>query len=59
MKRDRERAIQYAYTRYGQPGEAMCANVITYRGRSAAREVGKVLSFDEDTLTRLTKSVGS
>ena len=31
----------------------MTANVITYRGRSAAREVGKVLGFDEETLDRL------
>ncbi|RRA48312.1 error-prone DNA polymerase [Acidipila sp. EB88] len=56
---DRERAIQYVYTRYGQLGAAMCANVITYRGRSAAREVGKSLGFDEATLTRLTRLVGS
>ena len=33
--------------RYGRHGAAMTANVITYRGRSAAREVGKVLSLDE------------
>ena len=50
----RERAIQYVYTRYGQLGAAMTANVITYRGRSAAREVGKVLDFDADTLGRLS-----
>ena len=39
----RERAIQYVYQRYGQLGAAMTANVITYRGRSAAREIGKAL----------------
>lgn len=50
---DRERAIQYVYERYGQLGAAMCANVITYRGRSAAREVGKSLGFDADMQTRL------
>ncbi len=33
--------------------------MITYRGRSAAREVGKSLGFDEETLTRLTRLVGS
>ena len=33
----RERAIQYVYKRYGKLGAAMTANVITYRGRSAAR----------------------
>lgn len=56
---DRERAIQYVYDRYGQLGAAMCANVITYRGRSAAREVGKALGFDADMQTRLTRLVGS
>src|SRR5438093_4395199 len=55
----RERAIQYVYERYGKLGEAMTANVITYRGRSAAREVGKVLGFDLDTLTRLSSLVSS
>ena len=56
---DREKAIQYVYDRYGQLGAAMCANVITYRGRSAAREVGKSLGFDADMQTRLTRLVGS
>jgi len=50
----RERAIQYVYERYGKLGAAMTANVITYRGRSAAREVGKVLAFDDETLGRLS-----
>ena len=50
----RERAIQYVYQRYGRHGAAMTANVITYRGRSAAREVGKVLGFPEDTVARLS-----
>jgi error-prone DNA polymerase len=49
----RERAIQYVYERYGKLGAAMTANVITYRGRSAAREVGKALGFDDETLSRL------
>ena len=49
----REKAIQYVYERYGKLGAAMTANVITYRGRSAAREVGKALDFDEETLGRL------
>jgi error-prone DNA polymerase len=55
----RERAIQYVYARYGKLGAAMCANVITYRGKSAAREVGKVLSFDPETLDRLSSLVGA
>jgi error-prone DNA polymerase len=50
----RERAIQYVYGRYGKLGAAMTANCITYRGRSAAREVGKVLGFDNETLGRLS-----
>jgi len=53
----REKAIQYVYERYGKLGAAMTANVITYRGRSAAREAGKVLGFDDQTLSRLSKLV--
>jgi error-prone DNA polymerase len=53
----REKAIQYVYDRYGKLGAAMTANVITYRGRSAAREAGKVLGFDTETLDRLSKLV--
>src|SRR5580658_3422987 len=50
----RERVIQHVYTRYGERGAAMTANVITYRGRSAAREVGKVLGFQSSTLDSLS-----
>lgn len=53
----RERVIQYVYQRYGTHGAAMTANVITYRGRSAAREVGKAMGFDEGTITRLSSLV--
>ena len=55
----RERVIQYVYERYGKLGAAMTANVITYRGRSAAREMGKVLDFDEESIGRLSSLVGS
>ena len=55
----REQAIQYVYERYGKLGAAMTANVITYRGRSAAREIGKALSFNPETLNRLTSLVGA
>ncbi|HEY6342326.1 MAG TPA: error-prone DNA polymerase [Bryobacteraceae bacterium] len=51
----RERALQYVYERYGKLGAAMTANVITYRGRSAVREAGKVLGFDEATIDSLAK----
>src|ERR1017187_5345332 len=50
----RERAIQYVYQRFGKLGAAMTANVITYRGRSAAREVGKALGFEFTSLERLS-----
>ena len=55
----RERVIQHVYAQYGAHGAAMTANVITYRGRSAAREVGKSLGFDVETLGRLSGLVGS
>jgi error-prone DNA polymerase len=55
----RERVIQYVYQRYGKLGAAMTANVITYRGRSAAREVGKALGYDEPTVARLASLAGS
>ncbi|HEY1925506.1 MAG TPA: error-prone DNA polymerase [Candidatus Acidoferrum sp.] len=55
----RERAIQYVYERYGKLGAAMTANVITYRGKSAAREIGKALSFDPETLARLASLVSA
>ena len=53
----REQAIQYVYQRYGELGAAMAANIITYRGKSAAREVGKALGFDQESLGRLTSLV--
>ncbi len=55
---EREKVIQYLYKLYGERGAAMTANVNTYRGRSAAREIGKVLGFDEDTISRLSAIVG-
>jgi error-prone DNA polymerase len=51
----RERVIQHVYEKYGQRGAAMTANVITYRSKSAAREVGKALSLDEERVDRLAK----
>lgn len=55
----REQAIQYVYRRYGELGAAMTANVITYRGKSAAREVGKALGFDPESLQRLSALVAN
>ena len=53
----RESVIQHVYRRYGQLGAAMTANVITYRGRMAAREAGKVMGFEVGTLDTLSKLV--
>src|SRR5437879_12283292 len=54
----REAVIQEIYRRYGKHGAAMTANVITYRGRSAAREIGKALNFSTSILERLSKLLG-
>ena len=51
----REKVIQYVYQRYGERGAAMTANVITYRTRSAAREIGKALGFSLEQVDRLSK----
>jgi error-prone DNA polymerase len=53
----RERVIQYLYQRYGERGAAMTANVITYRSRMAAREMGKALGFDPETLDKVSAAV--
>src|SRR6267378_2738417 len=55
----REAAIQYVYRRYGRLGAGMTANVISYRGRSAAREVGKALGLPRDMQDRLARLVES
>jgi error-prone DNA polymerase len=43
--RDRERVLQYVYERYGREHAAMVCEQITYRGRSAVRDVARVLGF--------------
>src|ERR1700733_2493692 len=55
----RERVIQYVYQRYGERGAAMTANVITYRNRMAAREMGKALGFDPETLAKISAAVAT
>jgi len=49
----REKVIQHVYRRYGAQGAAMTANVITYRARSASREIGKVLGLPQEELDRV------
>ncbi|MGH7303739.1 MAG: error-prone DNA polymerase [Candidatus Rokuibacteriota bacterium] len=55
----REAVIQHVYRRYGRLGAGMAANVITYRGRSAAREVGQALGLPADMRDRLAKLVAN
>ena len=50
----REEVIQYLYRKYGAHGCALTANVITYRGRSAVRDIGKVLGLDNEVLDKLS-----
>ena len=52
----REEVIQYLYGKYGRHRTALAATVITYRTRSAVRDVGKALGFDADTVDALAKS---
>jgi error-prone DNA polymerase len=44
----REEVIQYVYERYGRRHAAQVANVITYRPRSAVRDVGKAFGFSQE-----------
>jgi error-prone DNA polymerase len=52
---DREAVIQRVYKDYGRRGAGMTANVISYRGKSAVREVGKTFGFGPDVLDRLSR----
>ncbi len=51
----RERTIQYVYERYGPHGVGMTATVITYRTRSAFREMGKVLGMSAEACDKISK----
>lgn len=53
----RERVIQYVFGRYGERGAAMTANVITYRARSAMREVGRALGMPEEVLSKVSRQL--
>jgi error-prone DNA polymerase len=54
----REEVIQHVYKKYGARGCAMTANVITYRPRSAVREVGKALGLGPNEIDRIAKRIG-
>ena len=55
----RESVIQEVYRRYGERGAAMTANVITYRGKSAMREIGKALNLPVDMMDRFSRLFAS
>ncbi|RMH53917.1 MAG: error-prone DNA polymerase, partial [Bacteroidetes bacterium] len=53
----REEVIQYLYTRYGRERAALAATLITYRPKSAIRDVGKALGMDPDLIDLLASSL--
>lgn len=53
----REEVIQYIYQKYGRERAGLTATVITYRQRSAVREVGKALGLPLETVDALAKSI--
>ncbi len=55
----REQVIQYVYDKYGPESTGMVANVVTYRQRSAIREVGKALGFKPETIDHLARSASA
>jgi error-prone DNA polymerase len=56
--RRREEVIQYVYQKYGEDHVGMVCNYVTYRDRSAVRDVGKALGLPEEVIDRLAKSMG-
>jgi error-prone DNA polymerase len=54
----REEAIQYVYNRYGRDYAAQVANVITYRGRSAVRDMARALGFSQGQQDAWSKQIG-
>jgi error-prone DNA polymerase len=52
---DREKVIQYVYERYGRANAAMVAEVITYRTRSAIRDVGKALGLSLEQVDAIAR----
>lgn len=53
----REEVLQYIYEKYGRDRAAMTATVITYRSRSAVRDVGKALGLSLDLVDRVSKLI--
>ena len=53
----REEVIQYIYEKYGRERAALAATIITYRPRSALRDVGKALGLSDLQISRLSRSM--
>lgn len=53
----REEVIQYIYAKYGRDRAGLAATVITYRSKSAVREVGKAMGLSDDVVTALAKNI--
>ncbi len=53
----REEVIQYVYDRYGRDRAALVAEIVTFRGRSAVREVGEAMGISRDLLDRLAGDI--
>ena len=53
----REEVIQYVYERYGAEHTGMVCNLVTYRARSAVREVGTALGFPRPLVDRVAKAL--
>ena len=53
----REEIIQYIYAKYGHARAALAATVITYRLRSAIRDVGKALGMSTEQVARLARNL--
>ncbi len=53
----REEVIQYLYKKYGRGHAALAATVITYRSRSAIRDIGKALGLSLPQVSRIAKNI--
>ncbi len=53
----REEVIQYIYRKYTRQRAALAASVVTYRSRSAIRDIGKALGLSQDLIDQLAKSL--
>ncbi|MGB3315372.1 MAG: error-prone DNA polymerase [Albidovulum sp.] len=53
----REEVIQHIYEKYGRHRAGLCATVIHYRGKRAAREVGRAMGLSDDTLSAMSSQI--